>query len=238
MNATPARRFTLARSEQIALAGALLLLALHAWPAAGSALEYRHALIAAEPWRLLSAHLVHINWTHALINAAAWVVVARLFAPDLSAARQGLVLAAGAVAIGAGLALLHPAIVWYRGFSGALHALFFAGATCWLLRDLRQPAERHWRALWLPTLLVVGGWIKVITEQPAGSATPFADWLGAGTVPQAHLIGAACGAVLGAVFARRDTPEPSESTESTEPTEPSGPGQPNEPARPTARPRD
>jgi hypothetical protein len=43
----------------------------------------------------------------------------------------------------------------------------------------------------------------VIAEQPGGSATPFADWLGAGTVPQAHLLGAVAGALVGAALALR-----------------------------------
>jgi membrane associated rhomboid family serine protease len=47
---------------------------------------------------------------------------------------------------------------------------------------------------------VAGGAIKVALEQPGGSATPYADWLGAGTVPQAHLAGALTGALLGVIF--------------------------------------
>ena len=38
-------------------------------------------------------------------------------------------------------------------------------------------------------------------EQPATSDLPYADWLVAPVVPQAHLAGAACGTVLGALLA-------------------------------------
>jgi rhomboid family GlyGly-CTERM serine protease len=152
---------------------------------------------------------VHIKWTHALINAAAWFIVARLFAPEFARWRQPVVLLASALAITLSLALLHPTIAWYRGFSGVLHGLFFAGALCWLLGTLRA-GKTSMNALWLPVVLVAGGAIKVALEQPAGSATPYADWLGAGTVPQAHLAGAVTGALLGVVFAltpatRRET---------------------------------
>jgi len=197
-------RLTLARTEWAALAGAALIVLLQQIDAAGDALEYRRALLAAEPWRLVTAHLVHVNWEHALVNAAAWWLVARLFGPDLGLRRQLIALLAGAIAIGAGLAMLHPTILWYRGFSGALHALYFAGATCWLASALANSATRTPRALALPLALAAGGWIKVVLEQPTGSATPYADWLGATTVPQAHLLGAIAGTLLGLVFAWRD----------------------------------
>lgn len=200
-------RLTLARTEWAALAGAALIVLLQPFGAAGAALEYRRVLLAAEPWRLLTAHLVHVNWEHALINAAAWWLVARLFGPELDLRRHLIALLAGAIAIGAGLAALHPTILWYRGFSGALHALYFAGATCWLAGALARPATRTLRALWLPLALAAGGWIKVVLEQPAASATPYADWLGATTVPQAHLLGAIVGTALGLVFAWRDAKE-------------------------------
>lgn len=188
----------LSPAERLALAGAALLLLLQALPALQPALEYRAATAWSQPWRLATAHLVHVNWTHAAINAAAWWVVARLFAPELKIRAQLAVMAVAAVAIGAGLALLHPGIAWYRGFSGVLHGLFFAGSVQWLIETLRTPAHRTLRALWLPVVLLAGGAIKVVAEQPVGSTTPFADWLGAGTVPQAHLFGAAAGAVMGA----------------------------------------
>jgi membrane associated rhomboid family serine protease len=63
---------------------------------------------------------------------------------------------------------------------------------------------RDWRRLWLPAALFFGGWIKVAFEQPGGARTPYAEWLGAGTVPQAHLIGAICGTLLGLLFAALD----------------------------------
>jgi rhomboid family GlyGly-CTERM serine protease len=137
---------------------------------------------------------------HALVNALALLVVARLFAPDLRARRQLSVLLAAALAISLVLAAVYPGIAWYRGLSGVLHALFFAGSAAWLMR--LEP--RSLRTLWLPAALYFGGWVKVALEQPAGDALPYADWLGAAVVPQAHLVGAACGSVLGLAFALAD----------------------------------
>lgn len=196
----------MSRGERFALAGALVLVLLQVAvamvPAVGPALEYRHAALAAQPWRGLTGHSVHINWPHALINAAAWFIVARLFAPELTPARQLAVLITTGVVISTGLAFFYPRIEWYRGFSGVLHGVFFAGATAWLVQVLRSRAVRSVRAVWLPAALVLGGWIKVLLEQPASGVTPYAEWLGAPTVPQAHLLGALCGTALGLVFAQ------------------------------------
>ncbi len=147
----------LSAAERQALGGAALVLLVQAIVPLHGALEYRQALVASQPWRALTAHLVHVNWVHALINLAAWFAVARLFAPELRTWRQPLVLAVAALAVTLHLALLHPGIAWYRGFSGTLHGVFFAGASAWLLALLAD-GERRPRALWLPAVLVTGGW--------------------------------------------------------------------------------
>ncbi|MGZ9058557.1 MAG: rhombosortase [Burkholderiaceae bacterium] len=187
------------RVELIAIAIALLMLALQALPDT-AVLEYRNTAPTGEPWRWLTGHFVHVNWQHALINAVALWVVARLFAPDLGPARQLSALLVAALAISACLWLIYPSIAWYRGLSGALHGLFFAGSAIWLIKA----KPRRFQQLWLPSALFFGGWIKVVLEQPGGATTPYAEWLGAGVVPQAHLAGAACGTLLGLLFAIGD----------------------------------
>jgi len=193
----PAHPPIFSMAEGIALAIAALVLLLHGI-GAGDALEYRAAALATQPWRALTGHFVHVNWAHAGINAAALLIVARLFAPDLSWRRQLAALVLGAAAISAAFALLWPSISWYRGLSGALHALYFAGATTWLIRARPRDA----RTLWLPLALFVGGWIKVIGEQPGSAPVAVPEWLGAPVVTQAHLVGALCGTLLGALYAR------------------------------------
>ena len=190
---------SLSRAELVAICLALLVLMLQAIPAV-AVLEYRSPASTGEPWRWLTGHFVHVNWQHALINAVALWVVARLFAPDLKPSRQLWALLTAALAISACLALIYPTIAWYRGLSGALHGLFFAGSALWLI----NAKPRRFQQLWLPSALFFGGWIKVALEQPGGATTPYAEWLGAGVVPQAHLVGAACGTVLGLLFAIGD----------------------------------
>ncbi len=191
----------LTRAPLIALLGAAIVLALQGWPGAGASLQYETARNAAEPWRLLTAHFVHLNWRHAIVNAAAWIVLARLFAPDLPAPRQLIVMVAGAAGISAGLVLFYPGIAWYRGLSGVLHALYFAGAGAWSLHA--RSTKPRAMAL-LPVALFFAGWIKVALEQPRAATLPIPAWLGAPVVPQAHLLGALCGTLMALAFAAVD----------------------------------
>jgi rhomboid family GlyGly-CTERM serine protease len=192
---------TMRRSRWLAtaLAGAVLLLLLQTLPSVLPALEYRRALLLAQPWRLITGHLVHLNWMHALVNAAAWLLLAALFRSALDAKRQLLSVALGAAAISLALAVLYPSIAWYRGASGALHALFFAGASAELAAALRR---RSRRAALVASALLAGGAVKLMLELPDGASTPYAEWLAMATVPQAHLVGALSGCLLGLLFAR------------------------------------
>jgi membrane associated rhomboid family serine protease len=90
---------TLSSAERVAIVVAAIALLLQAIGAV-DALELRRALWMQQPWRLLTGHLVHLNWLHALVNAAALFIVARLFARDLDATRQGVVMAISAIVIG------------------------------------------------------------------------------------------------------------------------------------------
>ncbi len=188
---------TLSDAEAWALAGAAALLALQASGLA-PLLEYRRSLLMAEPWRLLTAHLVHVGWHHTLLNAVAWIAVARLFAGELTARRQLIVLAFCALAISALLAGCEPQLAWYRGLSGALHGLFAAGAVTGLAPADGAPrhAPRGGRR-WLPAFLLAAVWLKVLYEQIDGATLAPPAWLGAAVVTRAHLFGAAAGTAAG-----------------------------------------
>jgi rhomboid family GlyGly-CTERM serine protease len=175
-------------AERLALAGAAVLLLLQALDA-GAALEYRCGLLAAEPWRLVTGHFVHVGWRHAAVNAVAWIAVARLFAAELPVRRQLGLLGACSLGIGLALRFADPQLDWYRGASGVLHGLFAAGALDALL-EARRGAGRPL----LPALLLAGLWLKILVERAGGSLSP-AAWLGAAVVTPAHLYGAACGSL-------------------------------------------
>ena len=167
----------------------LVLLAIELLAPAG-ALEYRRALLAAEPWRLLTGHLVHLSLTHALLNCVALMLLARLFDSRLKPGELWAVLGGAPILISLAFWMLLPGLEWYRGLSGALHALYFAGCVVWL-------SGSAGRGRWLPLAALALGAVKVLAEQPWDSSFPFREWLGAPVVPQAHLIGAVIGTAAG-----------------------------------------
>lgn len=179
---------------RLALLLALALLVLEALPLA-DALEWRRGLLASEPWRLVTGHWVHLGWRHAAVSAAALLLLAWLYARWLDARTLAALLVAASLGVSLALALALPQLVWYRGLSGALHAVFFAGALLWL-------ADPSRRDRWIATLLLAGGAAKLGAERGwlFDAALPWSDWLAAPVVPPAHLAGALLGLAAGALL--------------------------------------
>lgn len=100
------------------------------------ALDYRRTAIASgELWRLVTAHLMHLNAAHVVLDVAGLLLVAWIFAREFDWRRQALALLIGAAFVDFGLWFFHPEVERYVGLSGAVHALFAAGATRWLLME-------------------------------------------------------------------------------------------------------
>jgi rhomboid family GlyGly-CTERM serine protease len=164
--------------------------------APAAALEYRRALAGSEPWRLFTGHIVHLGLVHALLNCVALLLLGRLFAERLKPAGFFGILALAPVLISLLFLAALPELLWYRGLSGVLHALYFAGCVAWV-------AATAGRARWLPVAALVGGTVKVLVEQPWDGSFPVHEILKASVVPQAHLIGAIVGTAAGLVLRRR-----------------------------------
>lgn len=156
------------------------------WPAADAALRYqREAVLQGEFWRLLTAHVVHADTHHLVLNMVGTALIATLFPQTYKALPWTFVLTMSAAAIGAGLLVSQPAVEWYVGASGVLHGALAAGAVAW------WRTER--RALALALGLVLLG--KLCWEQWQG-ALPLAS--GLRVIVNAHLYGAAGGALAAA----------------------------------------
>jgi rhomboid family GlyGly-CTERM serine protease len=120
------------------------------------ALRYdRGALVAGQWWRLASAHLVHLDLRHALLNALGLVLMWALFVPDYRARQWFLIVLASAAAIDAGLWFRDTGVLWYVGASGVLHGVMAAGILAALRRGelagvvlamflLAKLAYEHW----------------------------------------------------------------------------------------------
>jgi rhomboid family GlyGly-CTERM serine protease len=150
-------------------------------------LEYqRVGLEHGQIWRLLSAHLVHLGWAHAVMNLVALALLVSLFGEPGDLALPAGLLLCSALAVDAGLWFLQPQLDWYVGLSGALHGLL-AGL---LIVNWRCRNQRY---VWLIGLLSV----KLAWEQLIGPLPMTADIAGGPVVSTAHLYGAAGGALAG-----------------------------------------
>ncbi len=158
-----------------------------------NALSYqRQAIAAGEWWRVLSAHFVHLDAGHALLNGLGLVLMWALFARDYSPLRWLAIYLTSALTISAGLWLFEPQVEWYVGASGALHGVMAAGTLAHLRRrDLDG---------WILAVFIVA---KLSYEQIAGSM-PFAG--SAHTLVDAHLYGAIGGLVIALLLRSRREP--------------------------------
>jgi rhomboid family GlyGly-CTERM serine protease len=165
---------------------ALLLLLLSAVAQALQATEYlqyeRPAVLAGQIWRLWTAHIVHLGWGHYLLNAAGLLLVWLLFRQATSVRAWCWHFMFAGFAISLGLLCFNPALVWYVGLSGILHAMFIVG----LLADMRRDAA-------LSALVLLGFAAKIIFEQIYGPLPGSARSAGGPVVVDAHLYGAIAG---------------------------------------------
>jgi rhomboid family GlyGly-CTERM serine protease len=160
------------------------------------ALEYRRAVAASEPWRLFTGHFVHLTLMHALLNCVALLLLGRLFADRLKPAELFGILAVAPFLVSLLFWLALPELQWYRGLSGVLHAVYFAGCVVWI-------AMVSGRARWLPIAALIAGTLTVLVEQPWDASFPMHELLRVAVVPQAHLIGAIAGTAAGLALRRR-----------------------------------
>ena len=152
------------------------------------ALSYdRAGLAAGQWWRVLSAHFVHLDPNHAMLNGMGVVLMWALFARDYSPGRWAAIYLFSSLCISAGLWLWNPEVSYYVGASGSLHGVMAAGTLAHLRRrDLDG---------WILAVFIV---IKLGFEQLNG-ALPFSD--SGTTLVDAHLYGAVGGFGL-ALFLR------------------------------------
>jgi rhomboid family GlyGly-CTERM serine protease len=161
---------------------AVLLIIQSGGSAAQLLLRYdRDALAAGQWWRLLTGHLIHLGFEHALLDEAGLALMWALFARDYSARAWLLIIVLSVIGVDAGLWLLSSTTQWYVGSSGVLHGVLAAG-TCAHLRR-REPDG------WVLAVFLVA---KLVYEQSQG-ALPLTA--GGAVIVDAHLYGAVAGAL-------------------------------------------
>lgn len=142
-------------------------------------LRFDRALIDDEPWRLLTAHVVHLGWMHLALNLAGLGLIWVLFGRRLAPWAWGVGLAVCAMAVGLGLWWRDTDLAWYVGLSGMLHGLLVLGTLAALKAERRT------------ALLVLAGIaLKLAWEQHSGGDSGTAALVGGAVIVNAHLYGA------------------------------------------------
>jgi rhomboid family GlyGly-CTERM serine protease len=176
------------RAALLLSACVILLLIQGGGVAAESVLRYdRDGLHAGQWWRLLTGHVIHLGYEHAVLDIAALVLMWALFAGDYSPRQWLLVIGLSVIGVDAGLWLLSSTTQWYVGSSGVLHGVLAAGACAHLRRGAPDG--------WILALFLIG---KLVYEQVQG---PLPLTAGGVVIVDAHLYGAVGGA-LAALFLR------------------------------------
>jgi rhomboid family GlyGly-CTERM serine protease len=148
---------------------------------------YLRADLAAQPWRLWTAHWVHITAWHWGLNAAALALLPEVFwtaRPRLFALLWLLL----PVLISLMFSLCLPSLNAYAGLSGVLHGLYLALA----LDAISSPNRTERRMGWV---IAVGLVAKVSYEAYSGSSQT-AALIGANVILQAHQYGAVLGVLV------------------------------------------
>lgn len=183
----------------------------HAWLAAGliavlsAALQFagldavcawdREALANGEAWRLVTGHLVHLGWSHLLLNLAGLALIVWIVGRAWDMQGWLVVSLVTIGVIGVGFWALNPELEWYVGLSGLLHGLLAAGLVVGVVR-------RETESLVL-AVLVAG---KLAWEQLAGPLPGSEGASGGAVIVDAHLYGAVGGMLAALAMWRRVQP--------------------------------
>lgn len=140
---------------------------------------------SGEYWRLLTAHWVHVNWPHLLLNALGLVLCIGIAAPRWSLAHWLVMQLLLALGISMLFTLFNPQLQWYLGYSGVLFGTYLLAAVDLFGRDK------------LVASLLAGGIIgKVLLEQIGNLKVTTSELIGTPVIIDAHLYGLLLATVL------------------------------------------
>ncbi len=132
----------------------------------------------SEYWRSFTAHWVHANWSHFLLNAAGLILCMTITSPKWSSWRWIAYNFYLAIGISALFTLRNPELRWYVGYSGILFGIYLLAAIDLYARDRIV-------AFLLGAAIVS----KVVLEQTSDINITTEDMIGVPVVIDAHLYG-------------------------------------------------
>ncbi len=156
------------------------------WPLALPSLQWqREALANGQYWRMLTAHLVHLDAHHLLLNLFGLLLICELLWDDLAIGYALTLLLASALGVSLLLWIYQPQLRWYAGLSGVLHGMWAGCAGAALLRKKNL--------FYLGALLFLAA--KLVYESGLQTGNVAGNISGMPVVPVAHLYGALSGLV-------------------------------------------
>jgi rhomboid family GlyGly-CTERM serine protease len=173
----------------------IVLLFATCWPDCLAQFQYdRSALAGGEWWRVLTAHIVHLNIPHLILNLLGLFLLCELLWGTLPLHHGiGLFIFTGMV-ISAALWWLQPELIRYAGLSGVLHGLW-AGFTIYGLLH----TSLHSRIPYLIGALLQLA--KLLTEFFYGPSPYTENLIGSEVSTASHLYGAIAGMMYMLIFA-------------------------------------
>lgn len=173
----------------------LLLLLLLVFVDVNSLLRFDRGLIAeGQWWRFISAHFVHLNGVHAVLNIGVLVLFLNSIGVGVTATRWCFALFFLCLFISLCLFWFSPGVHTYVGFSGVLHGML-------VLVLLGGVLKRDFFQVGVLLLLLV----KVVREQwPNFDVMHLHSWIGGAVIVDAHLYGVVGGAILFSLFLWKD----------------------------------
>jgi rhomboid family GlyGly-CTERM serine protease len=149
-------------------------------------LRLETAAPGTEIWRLATGQLVHVSWTHLLLNILGLSLVWLLVGDAFGGLGWILVTLVCLAAVNVGLIIYSPDVAWYAGLSGLLHGLIVAGALA------------NWnRSRYVSVALLVFVVSKLIFEHYKIGLVAAEQLIGASVISDAHVYGAVGGVLAG-----------------------------------------
>ena len=156
-------------------------------------LRYESGLVSQhEYWRLITAHFVHLGWSHYLLNMAGFFALWVIYADVFSINYWLFILILGALGISVCFLNFDQSLIWYVGLSGVLHTIIAAVLMNLLLQLIFLKKDCfHWEDGILLIFLI----LKLSYEQFIG-AVPFTEaGSGGPVIVNAHFYGAFIGCI-------------------------------------------
>lgn len=184
---------------KLILALCLLLSVMQSW-GIGIFQFDRAAIIHGEYWRVLTAHFIHLNNVHLLLNMLGLILVLMLFDGLLTVGQWLAAIIISALMISVLIFLCLPWVEGYVGLSGVIHTLYVVGT----IQLLKQPKDRYFGVVL--ALLVT---LKLLTENLGQGISLTANLIGGHVLVQSHLFGALVGVFVAQILSllRHNPPE-------------------------------